>query len=207
MTEQPAEQLAADKAAMRSRREVFAYFLAEVRKRRGKLVAGIVFALIYALARVIEPWPLKVVFDQVLFHKPASGLTSRPFTFLGSSAYQLLAAAALVLMATSLVRGISYYYEDFLLSSAAQEIIYAIRARLYRHLHRLPLAFHRRRSAGDTLVRLSADIIVLRDVLVDAVVNLGTGLILIVLMLAVMLAVDPVLTVVSLAAMPAIALA
>jgi ATP-binding cassette subfamily B protein len=207
MTERLADRAEAREIAPPSRREVLAHFLPDVRKRRGKLAAGIVFAVIYAVARVIEPWPLKVVFDQVLFHKPASGLTSRPFTFLGSSAYQLLAAAALVLMATSLVRGISYYYEDFLLSSAAQEIVYGIRARLYRHLHRLPLSFHRRRSAGDTLVRLSADIVVLRDVLVDAVVNLGTGLILIVLMLAVMVAVDPVLTVVSLAAMPTIALA
>jgi ATP-binding cassette, subfamily B, bacterial len=201
------EQLEAGETMHRSRREVFVHFLPDVRKRRGKLAAGIVFAVIYAGARVIEPWPLKVVFDQVLLHKPAHGLASRPFTFLGSSAYQLLAAAALVLMATSLVRGISYYYEDFLLSSAAQEIVYGIRARLYRHLHRLPLAFHRRRSAGDTLVRLSADIVVLRDVLVDAVVNLGTGVVLIALMLAVMVAVDPVLTAVSLAAMPAIALA
>jgi ATP-binding cassette subfamily B protein len=206
MRQKPAEQLGADEAVPRSRREVFAHFLPDVRKRSRKLAAGIAFAVIYALARVIEPWPLKVVFDQVLFHKPAHGLTSRPFTFLGSSAYELLAAAAVVLMATSIVRGVSYYYEDFLLSSAAQEIVYGIRARLYRHLHRLPLSFHRRRSVGDTLVRLSSDIIVLRDVLVDSVVNLGTGVVLIVLMLAVMVAVDPILTIVSLAAMPAIAL-
>src|SRR5262249_4908971 len=91
-------------------------------------------------------------------------------------------------------------------STAAQEIVYSIRRRLYAHLHRLPLAFHERRSTGDLLVRLSADIVLLRDVLIDAIVNLGTGLVLIVLMTAVMLYVDPMLTVISLGVMPLIAL-
>src|SRR5262249_11338795 len=104
-----------------------------------------------------------------------------------------------------LVRGVAYYYEDFLLSSAAQEIVYRIRARLYRHLHRLPVAFHQRRSTGDTLVRLSSDIVVLRDMLVDSIVNIGTGLLMVGLMLAVMFAVDPVLTALAVGSMPLVA--
>ncbi len=62
-----------------------------------------------------------------------------------------------------------------MLSRAAQQIVYGIRTRLYAHLHRLPLAYHQQRKAGDTLVRLSSDIVLLRDVLVDAIVSLGTG--------------------------------
>src|SRR5262245_25851608 len=100
MTVQLAEQLPSDETATRSRREVLAHFLPDVRKRRGKLAAGIACAVVYAVACVIEPWSLKVVLDQVLLGKPADGL-ARPFTFLGTSAYELLAAAALFLMATS----------------------------------------------------------------------------------------------------------
>ena len=181
---------------------IFRYFAGDVRKQRGKLVAGMAFGLVYALARVVEPWPLKVVFDQVLFHKPASGSWFRAFTIFGSSPYEVLAAAAFVLVAAGLLRGLAYYYEDFLLSTAAQEIVYRIRARLYRHLHRLPLAFHQRRRTGDTLVRLSSDIVVLRDMLVDSVVNVGTGVVMVGLMLAVMFAVDPILTALSIASMP-----
>ena len=134
---------------------IFRFFAGDVRKQRGRLVGGMAFGLVYALARVVEPWPLKVVFDQVLFHKPAGGSWFRVFTIFGASSYEVLAAAAVVLVGAGLVRGVAYYYEDFLLSSAAQEIVYRIRARLYRHLHRLPLAFHQRQRAGDTLVRLS----------------------------------------------------
>ncbi|HYZ30602.1 MAG TPA: ABC transporter transmembrane domain-containing protein [Thermoleophilaceae bacterium] len=179
-------------------------FARDVRKRRGKLVGGSLFAVVYALARVVEPWPLKVVFDQVLFHKPATGALVQPFLALGHSPHDILAAAAIVLAVSGLVRGVSYYYEDYLLSSAAQEIVYGIRTRLYRHLHALPLSFHQRRRTGDLLVRLSADIILLRDVLIDFIVNLGSGAVLIVLMVAVMFVVDPLLTVVSLAVMPLI---
>jgi ATP-binding cassette subfamily B protein len=183
---------------------IFRSFAGDVRKQRGRLAGGIAFGLVYALARVAEPWPLKVVFDQVLFHKPADGSWFRVFTIFGPSSYEVLAAAALILVGAGLVRGVAYYYEDFLLSTAAQEIVYRIRARLYRHLHRLPLAFHQRRRTGDTLVRLSSDIVVLRDMLVDSVVNIGTGVVMVALMLAVMFAVDPVLTALSIASMPVV---
>ncbi|HET8894870.1 MAG TPA: ABC transporter transmembrane domain-containing protein [Gaiellaceae bacterium] len=187
-----------------SARVIYGYFSKDVRKRRGKLIAGGLFGVVYALARTAEPWPLKVVLDQVLFGKAARGFWAAPFTIFGYSRYDYLAAAGLWLAAAGVVRGVTYYYEDFLLSSAAQEIVYAIRTRLYRHLHRLPLAFHQRRSTGDLLVRLSSDIVLLRDVLIDSTVNLGTNILVLGLMLAVMLAVDPVLTGISLGVMPPI---
>jgi ATP-binding cassette subfamily B protein len=185
---------------------IYRAFAPDVRKQRRKLVGGMAFGLVYAVARVVEPWPLKVVFDQVLFHKPARGSWNQIFTVFGSSPYDILAASAVLLVAAGLVRGVAYYYEDFLLSTAAQQIVYRIRARLYAHLHRLPVAFHQRRRSGDTLVRLSADIVVLRDMLVDSVVNIGTGIVMVFLMLAVMFAVDPVLTVLAIGSMPLVAI-
>ena len=185
-------------------RRVAHAFGPDVRKRRGTIAGGVLFAIIYALARAIEPWPLKVVFDQVLFHKPARGMLSAPFLAFGSSKTDLLIAAAIVLILSGLARGVSYFYQDLLLSTAAQQIVYGIRTRLYRHLHLLPQSFYQRRRTGDLLVRLSADIILLRDVLIDVVVNLFSGAVMVALMLAIMVAVDPLLTLVSLAVMPTI---
>lgn len=179
-------------------------FGGDVRRHRGKLAGGVTFSFLYAFTRVVEPWPLKVVFDQVLFHKPAKGILTKPFLVFGTTPTDVLVAAAIVLLVNGLVRGISYYYEDYLLSSAAQQIVYGIRTRLYRHLHVLSLSFHQRRRTGDLLVRLSADIIMLRDVLIDFVVNLFSGLVMVVLMIGIMLAVDPLLTLVSIAVMPTI---
>ncbi|MBO0728615.1 MAG: ATP-binding cassette domain-containing protein, partial [Acidimicrobiaceae bacterium] len=179
-------------------------FSNDVRRRRGRIAGGVAFSLLYALTRVVEPWPLKVVFDQVLFHKKAHGILAKPFTVFGTSATAMLGGAAMVLAVSGLVRGIAYFYEDYLLSSAAQEIVYRIRTRLYRHLHVLPLSFHQRRRTGDLLVRLSADIIMLRDVLIDFIVNLFSGAVMVLLMLGIMFAVDPLLTLVSIAVMPII---
>src|SRR5437870_2478842 len=79
-------------------RIVLRRFRKDIRKRRGKLAAGTGFAVVYGLARVAEPWPLKVVFDQVLFHHPASGAWFAPFTIFGTSSYDILAASALLMM-------------------------------------------------------------------------------------------------------------
>jgi ATP-binding cassette subfamily B protein len=64
------------------------------------------------------------------------------------------------------------------------------------------MSFHVNRHVGDTLVRLSADIIMLRDVLIDMIVTLGSGLVMVVLMLVVMVIIDPVLTALTVTTMP-----
>jgi ATP-binding cassette subfamily B protein len=205
MSEEPhADELLEDEHLKRSERfrRVWHYFGKDVRKRRRKLEAGMAFGVLLGLARVAEPWPLKIVFDQVLFQRPARGFLTRTFLVFGPTPTDILTVAAVVLMVAGVIHGIAYYYQDFYLSTAAQEVVYAIRTRLYRHLHRLDMSFHVRRHVGDTLVRLSADIIVLRDVLIDMVVTLGSGLIMVFLMLAVMLIIDPVLTALTVTTMP-----
>jgi ATP-binding cassette subfamily B protein len=178
------------------------YFRKDVRKQRRRLAGGMFFSVLLGVSRVVEPWPLKIVFDQVLFHRPARGFFTRGFLVLGPTPTDILTAATVLLMVAGLVHGISYYKQDYLLSTAAQEIVYSIRTRLYRHLHRLDLSFHVNRPVGDTLVRLSADIVMLRDVLIDGLVTLCSGLIMLVLMLVVMLVLDPVLTVLVISVMP-----
>ncbi|MDE3132207.1 MAG: ABC transporter ATP-binding protein [Acidobacteriota bacterium] len=197
------EPLADEHLSRRERVARVAHFFGkDVRKRRRPLAAGMFFSILLGLARVAEPWPLKVVFDQVLFHRPATGFLTRIFLAFGPSPTDILSFATLVLMLAGIVHGVSYYFQDYLLSTAAQDIVYSIRTRLYRHLLRLDLAFHIERPVGDTLVRLSADIVMLRDVLIDSIVTIGSGLIMLVLMLVVMLLVDPVLTLLAVSVMP-----
>ena len=117
---------------------VFRPFAADLRRERGRLIGGMAFGVVYALARVVEPWPLKVVFDQVLFHKPAHGGWFRLFTAFGHSNYDILAAAGVLLVGAGLVRGVAYFYEDLLLSTAAQQIVYKIHARAPQLGHRRP---------------------------------------------------------------------
>src|SRR5947209_1552928 len=115
-------------------RRVWRRFGKDVRRRRGKLLGGMFFGVVPGLARVAEPWPLKIVFDQVLFHRPARGFLTRGFLVFGPQPTNILTAAAVVLIVAGVVHGIAYYYQDYLLSTAAQEVVYAVRARLYRHL-------------------------------------------------------------------------
>src|SRR5258708_10738855 len=77
----------------KSYRELLHYFRKDIRKRRRTLIVGALFGFVYAAARVAEPWPLKVVFDQVLFGKPARGVLGAIFTPFGHSPYAILSAA------------------------------------------------------------------------------------------------------------------
>lgn len=183
-------------------RTVWRVFRKDVRKRRRKLIAGMGFSLLLAVARVLQPWPLKIVFDQVLFHRTPHGWTTRIFLTFGSTPAHILTAASIALLLIGVVEGVAYYYQDWMLATAGQDIVYSVRARLYRHLLQLPMSFHVKRHVGDTLVRLSADIIVLRDVFIDFIVTLGAGAVMLVLMVCVMLLIDPVLTLVAFATMP-----
>src|SRR5438045_8848598 len=78
--------------SQKSYRQLLRYFRKDIRKRRRTLIGGASFGLLYALARVAEPWPLKVVFDQVLFRKPAHGVTRTIYTPFGQSPYAHLIA-------------------------------------------------------------------------------------------------------------------
>jgi hypothetical protein len=74
-------------------RRIVREFGPDVRRRRGKLAGGVAFSFLYAFTRVVEPWPLKVVFDQVLFHKSKNGILTQPFLVFGSSSTDILLAA------------------------------------------------------------------------------------------------------------------
>ena len=87
---------------------ILSYFQRDIRKRRGTLVGGAMFGVLYAAARVAEPWPIKVVFDQVLYQKPANGWWVPLFTPFGTKPTEILLAAGLWLGLAGLVRGVSY---------------------------------------------------------------------------------------------------
>src|SRR5437899_10227373 len=105
-------ELEAAQGSWRNVRVILRHFRKDIRKRRPTLIGGALFGFVYAAARVAEPWPLKVVFDQVLFGKPARGVLGAIFTPFGRSPYAILAASGVVLALIGLVRAIAYYYED-----------------------------------------------------------------------------------------------
>jgi ABC-type multidrug transport system fused ATPase/permease subunit len=158
------------------------------------------------LMQVLKPWPIKVLFDGVLL--PATGASPLPGIepLLRLPPDTLIALACLGLLLVSFVWGLLSYGQAYLTARAGQSAVFALRQRAYAHLQRLSLAYHRRRQRGDLLMRLTGDINVLRDMIVDALI-LGAGAAFMLgTMIAVMLLMDRRLALLVLLLLPPLAL-
>lgn len=147
-------------------------FRRELAKHWRLLVGALLCSLAYSAARILEPWPLKFVFDNVLAEMPLH----TPFPWLdealGDDRMRILIAVTVAFMALAVVRTVAYYYDRVLTARVGQAVVLKIRQRLFAHLQRLSLGFHARSRTGELLTRLTSDINQLRELLVATLLSL-----------------------------------
>lgn len=153
--------------------------------------------------RVLEPWPLKLVFDAALI--PHRAQLEWPWLGDRSPESIITLAAAAVLVITALRAGAAYVGT---VSGAVvgNRVVGGLREQLYSHVQRLPLSFHARARAGDLTVRLVGDIGVMKDVAVTALLPLVANLLILAGMALVMAWFNWQLALVALALLPLVAL-
>jgi ATP-binding cassette subfamily B protein len=178
-----------------------------LRPVRSTLVLALVCSLGGVLTTIARPWPVKMVFDYAL--TPAAKIKwIAPFHLLkGSGPMGVVTTACVLLFAITLLWGLFVYYQRYLIASAGQQVTFALRRRLFAHLQRLSLSFHRRQHVGDLLLRATGDTNMLREMLVDAVLIVSTEFLVLVAMVGVMLYMDWQLTMISLAILPLLGVA
>ena len=153
--------------------------------QRTRLIGGVVFILLATAMDVLQPWPLKFIYDYVFLGK--SGKHSPLWRILpAGDSHLLLGVLSLSFMAISILGAVADYVSTVLLSLSASKIIAQIRHRLFLHLEELPLSFHSRHKTGDLITRVSYDTDRLRDVLVTAILPFLAASITLVAMVAVM---------------------
>lgn len=163
-------------------------FLPLLRPHRTALFAAVVAMILDAALTVMRPWPLKVVIDRVLSHRPSRA----PFlhAWLDSSAHtpmQILLGACVATFLIALGTGVFTYFFTRTLGNIGQRFAFDLRCRLFAHLQRLSLRFHDREPLGDLLTRLTSDTTALQDVLASGVIILGSNGCLLLGMVTVML--------------------
>jgi subfamily B ATP-binding cassette protein MsbA len=83
---------------------------------------------------------------------------------------QALAALPIAILAVTVLKGIAYFGQHYIMSMAGQRIVADIRRTLFSHILRLSPAFYTRRHSGDLLQRFSADVNVIEAAVTTAVV-------------------------------------
>ncbi|MFO0974153.1 MAG: ABC transporter ATP-binding protein [Phycisphaerae bacterium] len=209
------------------------YFTGLLRPHGWVLSAALAATLVNILLSIAAPWPVQVVLDHVLLGKkpkpwmqavvrkiehagrrgeanpaaPSPPAEYRKLTVvpLDGGRVALLWAACGSVVLIAVFSGLSDYGATLLEANTAQKIGNALRRRLFKHMQTLSLRFHERNRTGDLLLRLTGDISMVRDMLVESMFDLASAALLTVGLLAVMLRLSPLLTAVALAALPIVA--
>jgi ATP-binding cassette subfamily B protein len=176
----------------------FAPFL----KPQRRLIGTAFVALLAETAmRLLEPWPLKLMFDRIIlpgFQVDTAGIQA--LVGLPPMVVLTLLAIALVLIAT--LRGAFAYCSAVNMAVAATYVMTAIRSDLYSHIQRLSLSFHNQTKSGDMITRVTYDIERLREVTVVAALPLLTNSLTLVGMVGVMFILNWELALIAISVLP-----
>jgi subfamily B ATP-binding cassette protein MsbA len=159
-------------------------------------------------ASLLEPWPLKVVLDNVLLSGPVNhGWLNRViFSLAGGDKPAIVRIAALAIMAAALIGAVCSYAEKLLTTTVGQWVMHDLRQTLYFHIQRMSLADYDQKRTGDLIGRVTSDVDAVQSFiatsLLDAFIDLATLL----GMVGVMLYLNWRFTLIALSIVPALAI-
>ena len=167
-----------------------AIVLGSIRAQGSSVVLAFVAIAGATLTTLAAPWPLKLMFDNVILGKPAqSGLAAYMPALEAGSTTSLLWLALVALALAVLSAGFSYY-QLIVTSRIGFEIVYKLRSELFQHLQRLSLSFHRRARTGELLSKIVSDTNTLKDVYSEYLLALVTHVLSVAGMYVIMLAIN-----------------
>jgi ATP-binding cassette, subfamily B, bacterial len=123
------------------------------------LLVGLVAVVGEGIADLLQPWPLKIVLDNVLQSRQIHGWLS-PFILklAGHDKLAILSFAAMAVLAIAVMDAICTYTDKYVTTSVGQWVMHDLRRMLYHHIQRLSLAYHDSKQTGDLISRATNDI-------------------------------------------------
>jgi ATP-binding cassette, subfamily B, bacterial len=165
-------------------------------------VAGVA-VLGETLADVLDPWPIKIVVDNVLKNKPLTGVAGHLLGSIfghGQAAIVNFAVAAVAVIAV--VGAVSAYFEKYLTTSVSQWVGHDLRRTIYSHIQRLSLAEHDKTKTGDMITRVTTDIEAVQSFIDSALLGILVDVLTLGGMIGVMFYINWRFTLIALSVMP-----
>jgi subfamily B ATP-binding cassette protein MsbA len=168
------------------------------------LALGLLGVIGEGIANLLEPWPLKIVLDNVLRSKPTQGwLNTWILTSFGDDKMAVLKFAALAVLGIAIVGAGCSYVEKYITTSVGQWVTHDLRRTLYSHIQRLSLAYHDHKQTGDLISRVTGDIDAIQSFIVSGLLDSMINSLTLVGMLGVMLYLNWKFTLIALSVAPA----
>jgi ATP-binding cassette, subfamily B, bacterial len=158
-----------------------------VRPHWKALTVALVAVLGETLTDILEPWPIKIVVDNILQSKPLPDRLERVVTGLfGDGIYAVVNFAVAAVAMIAVVGAVSSYFEKYLTTSVSQWVGHDLRRTLYHHIQRLSLAEHDESRSGDLITRVTSDIEAVQDFINSALLGMLVNVMTLVGMIGVM---------------------
>jgi ATP-binding cassette, subfamily B, bacterial len=153
-------------------------------------------------AELAAPWPLKILFDNVLLGHPLAPSLALLDPLVRLDPWQTIAALAASISVLVLLGGGFAYVQIYLTARIGHELTHRLRRELFARLQRMPLEFHHGNRSGEVLVKFSADTAALKDLVADWALTIASHGVLLAGMIVIMLALDWRLALVVIATIP-----
>jgi ATP-binding cassette subfamily B protein len=136
------------------------------------LLLGVFAVLGEGAANLLEPWPLKFVFDSVSRSSPTHGWLSHWIqSAVGQDKIAILKFAALAVIGIALLDAVCFYAEKYLTTSVGQWVMHDLRLMLYAHIQHLSLNYHNQKQTGELISRLTSDIDAIQSFIVSSLLG------------------------------------
>ena len=137
------------------------------------LTIALVAVLAETFTDVIDPWPIKIVVDNLLQSKKLppwlGGMVSQMF---GHNKFAILNFAVASVAAIAVIGAISSYVEGYMTTSVSNWVAHDLRRTLYNHIQRLSLAEYDETRTGDLITRVTSDIEAVEDFIDSALLGM-----------------------------------
>jgi subfamily B ATP-binding cassette protein MsbA len=124
------------------------------------------------VADLADPWPLKIIVDNLLQTKPLPSWLAGIVSHVGENKLAVLNFAILAVAVIAVVGATSSYIEKYLTTSVGQWVMHDLRRTLYQHIHHLSLAEHDEKRTGDLISRVTSDIQSVQDFVTSAMLGM-----------------------------------
>jgi subfamily B ATP-binding cassette protein MsbA len=185
-----------------------AWSIAALLKPHSKALAfGLLAVIGESASSLLEPWPLKIVLDNVFKSKPSTGRAQAWLHRLiestaGTDKLAIIKFAALAVVAIALLGALCSYAEKYFTTSVGQWVMHDLRRTLYSHIQRMSLAFHDQSKTGDLISRVTSDIDVVQSFIASGLLGVLISCITIAGMIGVMFYVNWRFTLIALSVVP-----
>jgi ATP-binding cassette subfamily B protein len=137
--------------------------------------------------KLLEPWPLKWVFDHILKSKNVANRRLFDDFLATLDSTTLLGVAVGSLIVVTALRALAEYLSSVGFALVGNRVLTEVRNDLYRQLQRLSLGFHSKARGGDLTVRVVGDVNMLKDVAATAMLPLAANVLILLGMAVLML--------------------